>query len=71
MISPEEKAKELLNKFFNKDFENIWNTKIAKYEAKQCALLCVNEVLSLYADNKYDSRYSYYEAVQMELHRIN
>jgi len=53
-MEPEVKAIELVDKFFNKDFENIWNTKTAQYEAKQCALITVEEVIKSYPTDPHN-----------------
>ena len=66
-MTPQEKAIELVNSFYNKDFENIWNVKTANYEAKQCALICVDEV---YKNISYHPNYKYWQEVKQEIEQL-
>lgn len=64
-MTPKEKAKELVTKFtpcvyVERDVKN----------SKQHALSCVDEVLGLFEQNKFDSRYGYYEAVKQEIEKL-
>jgi hypothetical protein len=49
-MTPKEKAKELIEKFNNiADIESVWdgNKWVTSYDhAKQCALICVDEILN-------------------------
>lgn len=61
-MTPKQKAKELLRKV-----DETVCGDINKRNTKDIALLIVDEILSLFEQNKYDSRYGYYEAVKQEL----
>ncbi len=37
------------------------------FEYKPYALKCIDEILSLFVNNKYDSRYEYYQQVKEEI----
>lgn len=69
-----EKAQELVDKFrfyqhsnFN---ENKSNQDSRQYRAKQCALICVDEILSLFIQNQFDSRFEYYQRVKEEIIKL-
>jgi hypothetical protein len=47
MISAKEKAVQLVKKYFNLFSVQLENT-ISKSEAKQCAIICVDEILDSY-----------------------
>ena len=42
-MTAKEKAKDLVNKFYNKNIQNFWDTEEAIKEAKQSALINVDE----------------------------
>jgi hypothetical protein len=65
-MTPKEKAKELVDKFF-KDERLYW--VLSYNQAKQCALIAVNEILNAVttiADKKYD----YYLEVKEEIEKL-
>lgn len=49
MRDAKEKAKELLDKYWNHEYFEHTNTGRADDNARQCALICVNEILSEYS----------------------
>ena len=65
-MSAKEKAKELVNKYWG--IEN-WNT----YEAKQCALICVDwhlkEFIDTYGDDLIDN-IEHWEEVKQEINKL-
>jgi hypothetical protein len=69
-MTPEQKAKELVDKFkyntraFNET--NGWEDTC--YNAKQCALIHVNEVLSLFINECEDVKY--YKEVKTEIEKL-
>ena len=70
MKTPKEKAKELVDKFNdNMDFNTLSVSKHLEY-AKQCALICVDEVLPVF--NTYHSYelYQYYKEVEQEIKKL-
>jgi len=69
-MTPKEKAKELVNKMHLFSSGDIGNGDLTGANAKQCALIHAKEVLMLFANNKYDSRYEYYEQVIIELKKF-
>ena len=68
-MTPKEKAKELCDRFFNindKDLESKGcNPFIDKYYARQCALVCVEEILNL--DYFSEEGRDYWEEVKIEI----
>jgi len=64
-LSPTEKANELIEKF--KPYTFGWKDKISDHYAKQCALLCAEESLSIMMDEYFEES----EAVQYRKQVIN
>lgn len=63
-MTPKEKAIDLINKMA---FE------VCKTDAKQCALIAVDEILSefMFDDSEYaDRRYKYYKEVKQEIEKL-
>jgi len=67
------KAIELVSKFFNNDFKNTYGFDLAELEVKQCALICVDEVI----DSHYKllggvntSVYKYWQEVKEEINKL-
>lgn len=74
IITPKEKAKELICKFQsgykNSDGFN-YQFNIDEEEAEQCALIVVNEILSLGYTNKSDFKvYDFYSKVKIEIEKL-
>jgi hypothetical protein len=62
MITPKEKAEELYDKFY------AWYpNQDAQFIAKQCALICCDEVLG---DMGADRGYEFWSQVKDELHKL-
>jgi len=61
-MTPKEKAKELGNKYLS--------TGMLIRQSKECALIAVDEILSLFMDNKWDSKYEYYQEVKKEIAKL-
>jgi len=68
MISPQEKAEELYNKFY------AWYpNQDAQFIAKQCALIAVDEILLTLYEFHYDSEsgaYEYWKQVKTEIEKL-
>ena len=62
-MEPKEKAKELYLKF-EKLFVDA-NADSWGNEAKACAIICVDEILSMYA--KFQHKYDYWQSVKEEI----
>ena len=62
-MKPQEKAKELVEKF---DFVYIQNYT-SMFEVKQCALIAVDEILQLDISEK---EYAYYQEVKQEIEKL-
>lgn len=58
-MTPKEKAKELVDKFSWIDCSS---------DAKQCALICVDEILETYID--LDPKLNYWEEVKQEINKM-
>ena len=67
MTPPKEKAKELVDKYYHLFSVELENT-IADYEAKQCALIAVDEIIWLLNNNQIDI--DYYQQVKQEINGI-
>jgi len=69
MKTPEEKAKELVN-----DMQFCNGEPINFNEAKQCDLICVNEILDNFGiENRFYTAYStleYYQQVKTEIKKL-
>jgi hypothetical protein len=75
-MTAKEKAKELLNKYFNYADEEYYETtpswelnKNRKQNAKQCALIAVDEILNQFKW-KPSSGLSYWEEVKQEINKL-
>ena len=60
-MTPKQKSNELIDKMY---FSSL---KITKKDAKNCALIAVNEILNL---NDIDMEYSFYEQVKQEIEKL-
>ena len=73
-----EKAKELVNRFSKLDKgldEKEWKGKDVSFEEfhKQCALICVDEMIGIYYNEGYDSedyKIVYLEEVKKEISKL-
>jgi hypothetical protein len=78
-MEAKDKAKELVDRFYNSEYchkEHFPNknycecVEISKFQAKQCALICVKEMLCIYDNEGYDgedSEMAYLEEVKQEI----
>jgi len=66
---PEIKAKELVDKYLeskdNIEFDN--GCSIGIYQAKQCALICCDEVIKTL---DYDEPFEYWQEVKQEINKL-
>ena len=60
-MTPKEKAKELVDRFRIGD-------RNMKSKAKQCALICVDEILETYID--LDPKLNYWKEVKQEINKL-
>ena len=69
-MKPKEKAKELVDKFY--PYDSIQAETVYVFEnAKQCALICVYEMLNNYEDKyKYCKTKQYLEEVKKEIEKL-
>ena len=69
MLTPEEKARELFDKMFNIPDGGFGS--IGVYEAKQCALIAVDEILNS-VDNEHisDIFNEYWQEVKQEIEKL-
>jgi hypothetical protein len=73
-MTPKEKAKDLFNKFieFSQDWDEVDGYIVNKYNAKQCALIAVNELIE--QEQKYNngSFYpsNYWSEVKQEIEKL-
>jgi len=72
-MTPKEKAEELVENFYcNIDFNECYQG--SKTSAKQCALICVQEILNLDLDLSHDdvdnNTHDYYLKVKQEINKL-
>ena len=67
-MTPKEKAKQLAERFNYKLYEAIIDPIVRTYEAKQCALIAVDEILNALDSKKiiYGSEYRFKENIYWE-----
>lgn len=74
MKDPKEQAEELIEKFRYND--EILQSRMPEYIAKQCALICVDEILKTdeyltdYIYINYESPYKYWQKVKKEIEEL-
>lgn len=70
-MTPEEKAKELIDKYFYLFSVELENT-IDNYEAKQCALIAVDEIINLKLlwFQKDSKDLQYWNEVEQEIEKL-
>jgi hypothetical protein len=69
MTPPKEKAKELVDKYYHLFSVELENT-IADYEAKQCALIAVDELIYETQFEVPNIRQRYWQQVKQEINGI-
>jgi ribosomal protein S17E len=66
-MTPQEKAKELFNKYAdNFNFDDTYRSY--RQQAKQCALIAVNEIYN--EIHTYYERYEYWQEVKQEIEKL-
>jgi hypothetical protein len=74
MITQKEKAKELFYKFYPIATSYSLDRKNQKENAKQCALITVNEMLDLdcfdMSEEHFENHINYYEEVKQEIEKL-
>jgi hypothetical protein len=77
-MTPKEKAKELYDKYLDidgfgyyrdKDSFMYWSTSVIGKQAKQCALIAVDEIINLVKHIDVDSE-DYWEEVKQEIEKL-
>lgn len=73
-MTAKEKAKELVKKYINcefNEFEYVW---VSVNGAKQCALIAVNEILDAnpmyYTGFEYETNFEYWQDVKNEIEKL-
>ena len=66
-MSPKEKAKELVNKFF-KDSDLLTYKELGWIQSTECALIAVDEILSLFISDCEDTRF--WQQVKQEIEKL-
>ena len=76
-MTKEEKAKELFNKYYSYLKANLMNDEEAREDAKECALIAVDEVLNelfeaaIVTESSYMHKYiDYYQEVKQEIEKL-
>jgi hypothetical protein len=68
MSNPQEKAKELVSKYYNLESEGDKGGWMTLNDAKQCALIAVNEIIDLlWHTYKNETEYRYWTEVKKEI----
>ena len=66
-MSPKEKAKELVNKYF-KDSDLLTYKELGWIQSTECALIAVDEILSLFISDCEDTRF--WQQVKQEIEKL-
>ena len=71
-MTPEEKAKELVDHFMDLSEEREYNTPryMAKEMAIKCALISVNEIKTLLYNSDSMNQYDYWYEVKQEINKL-
>ena len=72
-MTAKEKAKALVDKFYNKNIQNFWDIEEAIKEAKKSALICVDEfidALSFNSSPTAEGLTEFYEKVKQEINKL-
>ena len=69
-MKAKEKAKELLDKFYNKNIQNFWDIEEAIKEAKQSALICVDEIQEIRSVSHDIDLHDYWQEVKQEINKL-
>ena len=67
-MTPKEKAIELIEKMFS-NMPKYLQGKIGSETAKQCALICVDEILET-ESNYYPNEINYWQEVKQEINKL-
>ena len=67
-MTPKEKAKELLDTFKFADIYFVGGNKTMLQNAKNCALLCVDEIIDTL--NQSTLEFEYWEEVKQEINKL-
>ena len=65
-MTPKEKAQELIDKFHIKVHDREGTSAMNEFEAKQCALIAVDEILEVYKTN-WNIDNTYWQEVKKEI----
>ena len=70
-MTPKEKAEELIDKFYIKVYDREGTSAMNEFEAKQCALIAVDEILNLASFyNDTQGEVTYWTEVKQEIKNI-
>ena len=74
-MTPKEKAKELVDKFFEYTYRVKWDIDKNKWEhnfdqSKQCALIAVDEILNICVDSLGLTELDYWQDVKEEIEAL-
>lgn len=66
-MEPEEKAKELLDKY-----QQLWGSKMHRPYAKQCALIAIEEIMEALEYHTWQNKdwVGYYQEVKQEIEKL-
>lgn len=68
-MSPKEKALDLITDMYNVEVDNISQFGMEWEMAKQCALICINEIIKV-IPKTFDNKISYWQEVKQELNKL-
>ena len=72
-MTPKEKAKELFNKYYSYLKSNLMDDKEAIEDAKQCALIAVDEIIEAIEWHEYETpnkEIRYWQEVKQEIEKL-
>ena len=68
-MTPKEKAKKLVDRFINQ-MPKYLQGKTGRLTAKQCALICVDEMLEELGEEYLPRAYKYWQEVKQEIKKL-
>ena len=69
-MTPKEKAKELFDKYYSYLKSNLMDDKEAIDDAKQCALISVDELIYSHSQDTTDNQFYYWQEVKQEIEKL-
>jgi hypothetical protein len=69
-MTPKEKAWKLFNKYYSYLKANLIHDEEAREDAKECALIAVNELIFSHLQDTTDNQFYFWEEVKQEIEKL-